>query len=317
MTSPSVTLVVVPRERFSYARQMLDAIYRKTDYPFDLVYVDGCSPDPVRRYLEHESTTRLFRLIRCDTFVSPNRARNIGLQHVHPSSKYVVFIDNDVEVERGWLSRLITCAEETGAWAVSPVYFEGVPRDEVIHMAGGYAEFEEKNGVRAFHEDHLHNQKAYRATRPVLRRESTGFFEFHAVLLRLTALNQLGPLDEALLSSHEHLDLSLLIRQAGGSICLEPDSLITYVYGLLDDYDLQYASLRWSDEWNRSSAAHFAKKWQLDVDAMWIESAADWGRRHLEHLKRLRRSPRTILKWQAKTNLLTRRAYGWLRAATQ
>src|SRR5262249_24309080 len=50
MHDPDVTIVVVPRERFSFARASLEALYRHTDPPFHLVYVDGGSPRRVRRY---------------------------------------------------------------------------------------------------------------------------------------------------------------------------------------------------------------------------------------------------------------------------
>jgi hypothetical protein len=51
MNQPEVTLVVVPRERYSYTRESLESIYRHTSYPFDLVYVDGNSPEHIQDYL--------------------------------------------------------------------------------------------------------------------------------------------------------------------------------------------------------------------------------------------------------------------------
>lgn len=44
MATPSVTIVVVPREQFSKAEASLESIYATTPPPFDLVYVDGNSP---------------------------------------------------------------------------------------------------------------------------------------------------------------------------------------------------------------------------------------------------------------------------------
>ena len=44
-----VTVVVVPRERFSMAARALDVLYERTASPFSLVYVDAGSPRPVRR----------------------------------------------------------------------------------------------------------------------------------------------------------------------------------------------------------------------------------------------------------------------------
>jgi GT2 family glycosyltransferase len=313
MAAPPITIVVVPRERFSHARRSLESIYRHTPGPFSLVYVDGNSPPAVQRYLERASIDRGFQLIRKDRFLSPNAARNVGLAAVDPSATYVVFVDNDVEVERGWLEALVSCAEETGAWAVSPVYFEGSPRDRVIHMAGGTAEITESDGARSFDEEHLLNGVRFDAVRHDLARRTTGFFEFHCALLPLAVLQRLGPFDEELLSNHEHLDCSLQIRQAGGTIWVEPAARVTYVHGLLDDDDLAYAGLRWSDDWNRRSTARFVEKWRIREDDPWRAASERWATGHRGHLFRLRRCVRTILKHRAATSPLTRGAYAWLR----
>ena len=113
---PMVTIVVVPRERFSYSQQSLESIYAETDYPFELVYVDGGSSPQLKAYLEAQSHEKQFKLIRTEHFLSPNRARNIGIQAAN--GKYIVFVDNDVLVQKGWLHKLVDCAEETGATVV-------------------------------------------------------------------------------------------------------------------------------------------------------------------------------------------------------
>ena len=90
---PMVTIVVVPRERFSYSQQSLESVYAETDYPFELVYVDGGSSPQLKAYLETQSREKQFKLIRTEHFLSPNRARNIGIQAAR--GKYIVFVDND------------------------------------------------------------------------------------------------------------------------------------------------------------------------------------------------------------------------------
>lgn len=55
MNNPSVTIVVVPRERFSYTRESLESIYQNTELPFKLIYVDGNSLRPVKEYLETQA----------------------------------------------------------------------------------------------------------------------------------------------------------------------------------------------------------------------------------------------------------------------
>lgn len=63
MITPQVTVVVVPRERFSFTEQSLVNLYEQTTVPFNLVYVSAGAPSPVQRYLEQASETRGFRLI--------------------------------------------------------------------------------------------------------------------------------------------------------------------------------------------------------------------------------------------------------------
>lgn len=50
--APRVTLVVVPRERFSHARASLQSLLDHTNVPFELVYVDVGSPRPLRALIE-------------------------------------------------------------------------------------------------------------------------------------------------------------------------------------------------------------------------------------------------------------------------
>ena len=134
-TKPQVTIIVVPRERFSYTRESLESIYRcNNSYPFDLVYVDGNSPRHIQNYLAQQAKSKRFKLIRVNNYLSPNQARNIGLQVAE--TKYVVFMDNDLHVAPGWLEKLVNCAEEELATVVCPL---------VRQLSfGGYATWLEK-----------------------------------------------------------------------------------------------------------------------------------------------------------------------------
>jgi len=290
--APSVTVLVVPRERFSHARQSLESIYDNTDYPFDLIYVDGNSPPRVASYLRKASREKGFRLLRFDRFLSPNAARNVGLAEVR--TDYVVCLDNDDEPEPGWLGHLVRCAEETGAWAVAPIYFEGKRGDGIVHMACGTARITEQDGVRTFKSNHTHAHRHIDEFESELTRTETELFEFHCVLLRMDAVRPLLPLDEGLLSNHEHEDLSLLIREAGGSIYMEPAARVTYAFGPLDSYDVRYAKLRWSDAWTRRSTRRFAEKWHLKEG--WGADSIAWCNEHREDLLRAARTPSKALR---------------------
>jgi GT2 family glycosyltransferase len=265
MTDHLVTVVVVPRERFSMTRPALERMYEVTPPPFRLVYVDGGSPRHVREYLEAQAKERGFMLIRTDHHLAPNEARNLAARAV--GTKYVVFIDNDVLVTPGWLEALVSCAEETGAWAVGPVYCIGPPELETIHMAGGTCEVVTEAGRRRLVDRHNQVGERWAGVRDSLKRGPAQMIEYHCLLLRRQALERVGPLDEALLSDREHHDLCMLIERAGGSLYFEPASVVTWMAPPpLAWSDLPFFLRRWSESWNRSSLEHFDRKWALDED---------------------------------------------------
>lgn len=285
--APAVTIVVVPRERFSYSRSSLESLYANTDVPFRLIYVDGSSPAHIKRYLEKQADEKGFKLIRTKEYLSPNQARNIGLRSA--DTKYVVFLDNDVEVAPGWLSALVQCAEETGAAIVGPLYCIGQPLHQVIHMAGGEARVRETDGRRQLHEKHRLCNAQVHDVRSQLHREPCELVEFHCLLACRDVLQEVGPLDERLLSTREHVDLCFTVRRAGGTVWFEPSSVVTYVVATSFPWtDIPYYLLRWSDSWARASLRHFEQKWTLDASSGQLTTS--WLRPHRQiPLRGLRR----------------------------
>ncbi len=262
MAEPDVTVVVVPRERFSLARRALECLLSETTCPFRLVYVDGASPRPVKRYLEAEARRSGLRLLRSERHLSPTEARNLGLREAR--TRYVVFIDNDVLVRAGWLEALVRCAEETDAWLVGPLYCLGEPPFSTIHMAGGTAHIEVRDGGRYLSERHYWPGQQLGEMEPRLERVQTELIEFHCMLVRTEVFGRLGPLDEGLLSDFEHIDLCMKVREAGGVIYLEPRAVVNWITPPpLAWSDVSYFMLRWSDAWNRASLRHFREKWQM------------------------------------------------------
>ncbi|WP_019505742.1 glycosyltransferase family 2 protein [Pleurocapsa sp. PCC 7319] len=266
MNQVDVTLVVVPRERFSYSRESLESIYQCTDHPFSLVYIDGNSPEKIKQYLEQKAVENQFKLIRTEQYLSPNQARNIGLKHV--KTKYLVFLDNDIHVSPGWLKKLIKCAEERDADVVAPLVCIGQKLHSKIHLAGGEARIvlEVKNNKmkRKVHEKHYFVNRLVAEVKDQLQQRRCEFAEFHGVLVRTDIFNQIGVLDEKLLSTREHIDFSMSVTAAGGKIYCEPDSVVTYVPDSGFEWsDLTYFMLRWSDAWEVASLEHFSQKWDL------------------------------------------------------
>jgi glycosyltransferase involved in cell wall biosynthesis len=288
LTTSSVTVAVVPRERFSLTERSLVNLYEQTTVPFNLVYVSAGAPSSVQRYLENASDSRGFRLIGSRRPLSPNQARNLALREV--STKYVVFLDNDALVTPGWLESLVKCADDTGAAIVGPLYLIGEIEHQTIHMAGGTLHFKNHDGHRVAYDEHrLGDVRLGDLTEP-LRRQTCDFVEFHCMLLRTDLFHRLGPLDERLFSLHEHIDIGWAAREAGGAVYLEPTAVASYVAPPPFEWsDLSYFMLRWSDDWAKRTIDHFNSKWEVattrhfgdeDSSLALEDTAIRWVRAH-------------------------------------
>lgn len=281
MTSPLVTIVVVPRERFSYTCESLSSIYQNTELPFTLVYVDGNSPAPIKKYLEVQAEQKQFELIRTDYYLYPNQARNLGLAKVN--TKYVVFADNDIVVQPGWLKTLVDCAESTNAAVVGPLMCQHEPIHEEIHCAGGESRIiVDAKGRRRMREKMYKQGHTTVTMRSHMQRTPTELCEYHCMLVRTDIFEELGYLDEQMLNTKEHIDFCMAVRSAGHQVYFEPDSLVTYVPAVpLQWSDLHYYMLRWSNDWETKSLERMRQKWDLAYDSYFRqkEKALGWRRR--------------------------------------
>ncbi|MBD2069395.1 glycosyltransferase family 2 protein [Leptolyngbya sp. FACHB-671] len=281
MSEPQVTIVVTPRERFSYTRESLESIYQYTKVPFKLVYVDGNSPTKIRQYLEAKSQEKGFEIIRTNYYLFPNRSRNLGLERVE--TPYVVFVDNDVIVTSGWLEALIQCSEETGATVVGPLVCQEEPVHETIHFAGGESRIiRDIKGRLRLREKMYKQGRRVADIRPQLQRTPTELSEFHCTLVKTEVFRQISFFDEAMLNTKEHVDFCMAVAQVGGTVYFEPDSVATYVPGKpLKWTDLHFYMLRWSDAWELASLSRMQEKWGLAEDSYFKQKykALGWRRR--------------------------------------
>jgi GT2 family glycosyltransferase len=260
--SASVTVVIVPREQFGRARLSLQSVLDSTVPDCPIIYVDGNSPQDLARDL---AITDRITMIRQDHYLSGNAARNLALPQVR--TKYVLFIDNDVQMWPGSIDAMVKCADETGAWVVGSLYCIGAPGSRKVHSAGGEVRIVEKQGRRHIYERQLHCGERADEVRAMVGRSASDQVEFHCMMVRAAAFERFGPLDEGLRAAFDHVDLCLAVRNANHPIYVETAATVTYLPPPPIQWsDLPFFLVRWSEAWYQSSLHHFCEKWQLDPD---------------------------------------------------
>ena len=285
------TVIVTPRERFGIAKQSLESLLACRDEPFDIVYVDAGAPRALSDWIARKAEEHDFVHLRRKEMMTPNGARNLGVAAA--KTPLVVFADNDVIFSDGWLTALCDCAEEEGADVVAPMTCEGPELHAVIHQAGGqYAEnekgfFDTPRGQRRIVDLMPHQGERLDALPPFERGE-IGTCEFHCVLARrdLFGPDRIGPLDEDMLATKEHLDFCMSVHEIGGKVLIEPTSRVTYMFPnrhhALTAADFPFFLVRWSAEWQTRSLDHFAQKWGLAPDEYFDKryTKVHWRRQH-------------------------------------
>jgi GT2 family glycosyltransferase len=287
----AATIVVTPRDRYSAAVRSLASVIEHTAAPHRLVYVSGGDPPHVLGPLRDMCRRQGYELIERPEYLGSNAARNLGLARV--STEYVVFLENDVLVEPGWLESLVTCADETGAAIVGPLTLFGEPERGFCHTLGGDFTYHEDGDALTLAENHRLSSVDLAAKLVALRRSRCDFVEFHCLLARRRLFDRIGPLDEAIISAVENIDLCLHARRLGESVYVEPASMVSILGSqpfLLGE--TEFWALRWSEEWYASTLQRFAEKWRLPADSSFLQDY--WS--HFHRYRETGRLPRAEVR---------------------
>ncbi len=262
---PIVTVVVVPRESFNMFPEVIERIYEVTSPIFKMLVMEGHAPKKIREALHRiEERYSTCKVVLSDRWLYPHEAVNQAIPMIE--TEYVVFIDNDVEVERGWLEALVACAEEEKVGCVHPIYLTTKLSNPLkkIHVAEGKLIRKKRNG-RWFIDSTMPYSGVSLWNYPDKTRKVSDFFEWHCVFFRKSLLDKVGPLDD--LNISEHLDYVFRMEKAGERILLEPKSVVAYDYERiwkLRGEDRGYLLYRWGVERAERSLERFREKWNLD-----------------------------------------------------
>ncbi len=276
------------RERHSLAEAAIDSIVTDTAPPFRFMYLDVQSPEWLRETFAQRSAEWGLEVVRFDEPLWPQEARKRVAASV--GTDYVVFIDNDVQVEQGWLDTLVKCADETGAGIVGPLYLwgDGIGPSK-IHMAGGILTESPVEGGRVLAEAHRLFNAEPRLVASQLVREPCDFVEFHCMLVRTELLRDGSLLDTEIRCVHEHIDVALESMRRGFPVYFEPASRVHYL--AFSDFmldDLAFFRERWSAAEGEASLAAFCRKWHVVNDDRSFGGVRGFLRSHIAQVDPIR-----------------------------
>ena len=123
MNAKKVSIVTRARNRLEYTVQCVSAVRNNTHYPYEHLVINQASTDGTREWLDWIATMPSEWYSRVRAVHSPTNTGDWGgmlasLDLIADDSEYIVQLDNDIFVPKGWLKTMVAVLEGTDAAAV-------------------------------------------------------------------------------------------------------------------------------------------------------------------------------------------------------
>jgi GT2 family glycosyltransferase len=238
-TRPTCTVIIPVFNRASLTGACLRRLFAtKTTVPYDVIVVDDASHDSSESTL-HEFGGQI-RVVRHDVNSGFAMSCNDGAAEAH--SDYLIFLNNDVFPETGWLDQLVRHAEANPAAAVvgsKLLYPNGTVQHAGIVISQERFPRHIYSGIDGMHPA-VNKSREFQCVTAA------------AVLVRADAFATASGFDASFKNGYEDIDLCLRLREAGAEIHYCHTSVLYHLETAtrrFDYYDFNHALYleRWGE----------------------------------------------------------------------
>jgi hypothetical protein len=209
------SIIIVTYNNKHFLNVCLNSIFTQ-EYPHEVIIVDNCSNDGTVSYVrEHFPTVKV---IGNSSNAGYGAGNNLGVKHAQ--GEYIVILNPDTIVHKGWLSALISPLENENNIITTPkiLTYEGL----TINTCGNINHFTGLNFTRGLGLSPDHYQEP----------TSTGGISGACFAMRKHDYEILGGFDETFFMYNEDSDFSWRAFQSGYTIKYIPNSVIRHYYTL-------------------------------------------------------------------------------------
>ena len=220
--APAVTIVIPAFNQCELTRQCLLAVQKNTpEGQFEVVVVDNSSTDGTADLLKAEAGAGRLRAVVNSENLGFAQACNQGAQAAR--SEYILFLNNDTEVQPGWLDALVSLADAdpTVAAVGSKLLF---PNGTLQHAGVAIGEVPGRDPFLPVHTFYKAEADLAEANQRRIYQALTAA----CLLVRKSAFEAVGGFDEGFWNGYEDVDLCLRLQEQGWLMVYEPASVVIH-----------------------------------------------------------------------------------------
>jgi len=216
-SAPLASIIVLTYNNLWMSKLCIESIIGRTAYPnYELIIVDNFSTDGTREYLGELEKQGLpnVRVILNTENLGFAGGNNIGIGEA--SGDYIVLLNNDTIVTRGWLTSLIKHLENDETMGMS-----GAVTNSIENEARITVDYEALSDMHRFSDQYTweHMGEIYA--------EEPEMLAMFAACIRRAVIDKCGLLDEDYtVGMFEDDDYSIRVREAGYRLCIAEDAFV-------------------------------------------------------------------------------------------
>ena len=179
----TVSIIILCMNNLEYTKKCIESIRKNTTVPYQLVVVDNGSIDETPQYLRSIMADDKDILIRLHKNIGFGPGNNLASKVV--KTEYICLVNNDCEVEEGWLEQLIEASKKGGLIGASMNFLEPNRKDKRFDHVG-------------------------------IRKTNWGYIEGWCLLIKRSLFESIGGFDEQFIPVlYEDADLSFKVKEFG------------------------------------------------------------------------------------------------------
>ena len=244
---PDVSVIIPVFNKLELTRVCIESLHDQPVEPgFEIIVVDNGSTDGTTGWLEQQQEQKRLRAVLSGENMGFAKGCNAGAAVAR--GRYLLFLNNDMEVKPHWLDPLVTTLDHDPSVGVvgAKLLF---PDGTIQH--GGVAVIEARKERVTFGGIHLSYQKP--SSDPAANRAQQMQVVTGACLaIRPEIFQQTGGFDPEYWNGNEDVDLCLKARQAGWKVVYRPECEIIH-------YESQSGVQRWAKVEHNLQV--FMRKW--------------------------------------------------------